>query len=210
VLRYPHPPPDAESFRARRTLFRSAFACLLFAAALGMPDPSIADDSAGLRRFELPNRDLLELTFPEGWVDHLEQPAGGGPPTIEIAVTDGGPRQVFVTPEWPDPLAKEVRELASLRDAIRDMAERTQAQAVEPYLEVRQLDGANGTGFYFAATDRNPGPGEFRFMHQGALLLGELTLWFTVLTNEGQDTVAVEALAMLQTAIHHRTGLDQL
>ncbi len=143
----------------------------------------------GLRRFELPNRDTLELTLPAGWVEHLEQPAGGGAPTIEIAVVEGGPRQVFVTPEWPDPLAKEIRELPSLRDAVRDMAERTQPQAVEAYLEVRQLDGANGTGFYFAATDRNPGPDEFRFMNQGALQVGELTLWFTILTNEGQDTV---------------------
>jgi hypothetical protein len=90
------------------------------------------------------------------------------------------------------------------------MAERTRAQTVEAYLEVRQLDGANGTGFYFAAADSNPGPGEFRFMNQGALLVGELTLWFTILTNEGQDTVAVEALAMLQSAVHRRTGLDQL
>jgi hypothetical protein len=188
---------------------RSVVCRLLPAVALCVAVPLSADES-GLRRFELPNRDTLELTLPAGWVEQLEQPAGGGPPTIEIAVAEGGARQVFVTPEWPDPLAKEVRELPSLRDAVRDMAERTQPQAVEPYLEVRQLDGANGTGFYFAATDRNPGPGEFRFMNQGALQVGELTVWFTILTNEGQDTVAVEALAMLQAAVHRRTGLDQL
>jgi hypothetical protein len=188
---------------------RSVIRSLLLVATLGAAGASGADD-AGLRRFELPNRDTLELTLPAGWVEHLEQPAGGGPPTIEISVIAGGPRQVFVTPEWPDPLAKEIRELPALRDAIRDMAERTQSQAVEPYLEVRQLDGANGTGFYFAATDRNPGRDEFKFMQQGALQVGELTLWFTILTIEGQDTVAVEALAMLQVAVHRRTGLDQL
>lgn len=188
---------------------RTALACLLLGTALPAAGQDISDESR-LRRFELPNRDTLELELPAGWVEFVEQPAGGGPPTIEIAVTGDGPRQIFVTPEWPDPLAKEVRELSSLRDAIRDMAERTQPQALEPYLEVRQLDGANGTGFYFAATDRNPGPDEFRFMHQGALLIGDLTLWFSILTNEGEDTVAVEALAMLQSAVHRRTGLDQL
>lgn len=187
---------------------RSVIVSLSLAALCGA-GVSAADDP-GLRRFELPNRDTLELALPAGWVEHLEQPAGGGPPTIEIAVVDGGPRQIFVTPEWPDPLAKEVRELPSLRDAVRDMAERTQPQTVEPYLEVRQLDGANGTGFYFAATDSNPRPDEFRFMNQGALQVGELTVWFTILTNEGQDTVAVEALSMLQAAVHRRTGLDQL
>jgi len=188
----------------RSVIVAPSLAILLFGVG-----PSVAQD-AGLRRFELPNRDTLELVLPAGWAEHLEQPAGGGPPTIEITVVEGGPRQVFVTPEWPDPLAKEVRELPSLRDAVRDIAERIQPQSVEAYLEVRQLDGANGTGFYFAATDNSPGPEEFRFMNQGALQVGELTLWFTILTNAGQDTVAVEALAMLQTAIHRRTGLDQL
>ncbi len=188
----------------KRSVIVSLALVVLFGAGL-----SAAED-AGLRRFELPNRDTLELALPAGWVDNFEQPAGGGSPTIEIAVVEGGPHQVFVTPEWPDPLAKEIRELPSLRDAIRDMAERTKPQAVEAYLEVRQLDGANGTGFYFAATDGNPGPDEFRFMNQGALQVGELTLWFTILTNEGQDTVSVEALAMLQAAVHRRTGLDQL
>jgi hypothetical protein len=187
---------------------RSVFASISLAVVIGA-GPSAAEE-VGLRRFELPNRDTLELALPAGWVEHLEQPEGGGAPTIEIAVVEGGPRQVFVTPEWPDPLAKEIRELPTLRDAVRDMAERTQPQAVESYLEVRQLDGANGTGFYFAATDRNPGPAEFRFMNQGALQVGELTVWFTILSNEGQDTVAVEALSMLQAAVHRRTGLDQL
>jgi hypothetical protein len=47
-------------------------------------------------------------------------------------------------------------------------------------------------------------------MTQGALQLDTLTLWFTVLTREGEDTVAVQALGMLQSAVHRRTGLDQL
>ena len=47
-------------------------------------------------------------------------------------------------------------------------------------------------------------------MGQVTLHHGDLTLWFTILTDEGQDTVAVEALAMLQGAVHRRTGHDQL
>ncbi len=65
-----------------------------------------------------------------------------------------------------------------------------------------------------ATTFRRPivtrAPGEFKFMSQGALQVGTLTLWFVILANDGQDTVAVEALAALQTAVHRRTGLDQL
>jgi hypothetical protein len=183
---------------------------VFLAASLSAAAVARADDPAGLRRYELPNRDTLEMTLPEGWQDQVEQPDGGGPPTIVMSIRPDGPRQVFITPEWPDPTGKEVRELAQLRDAIRDAAERVKPESVEPYLEVRQLDGANGTGYYFAATDRDPGPDEFKFMNQGAIQVGALTLWFTILANDGEDTVAVEALAMLQAATHRRTGLDQL
>jgi hypothetical protein len=189
-------------------MIRSVILAVLVAGGLAVM-PAWSDEPS-LRRYELPNRDTLELSMPAGWADHFEVPQGGGPPTVEIAVTDGGPHQVFVRPEWADPTAKDVRELPQLRDAVRDLAERIQPEAVENYLEVRHIAGTNGDGFYFTATDRNPGPGEFKFMSQGALQAGSLTLWFTILTNEGQDTIAVEALAMLQGAVHRRTGHDQL
>jgi hypothetical protein len=187
-----------------------AFAAIVLVAAAWPAAGPAASQEAALRRYLLPNRDTLELSLPAGWTDELEQPGGGGPPTIEIAVTEGGPRQVFIRPEWADPTAPDVRELPQLRDAIRDLAERIRPDTVENYLEVRQLDGANGVGYYFTATERAPATGEFKYMSQGALQAGSLTLWFTILTNEGQDTIAVEALAMLQAAVHRRTGLDQL
>jgi hypothetical protein len=182
---------------------------VLLAAAWLAAVPATSQESA-LRRYQLPNHDTLELALPAGWTDEVEQPAGAGPPTIEIAVAAGEPRQVFIRPEWADPTAPDVRELPQLRDTIRDMAERTRPEAVESFLEVRRLDGANGVGYYFTATESAPAAGEFKYMSQGALQVGSLTLWFTILTNEGQDTVAVEALAMLQAAVHRRTGLDQL
>lgn len=187
---------------------RSALPALCL-AALAATAPALAD-APGLRRYELPNGDTLELTLPPGWTDRVEQPAGDGPPTLEFSVVEGGPSQVFVVPKWSDPTDKEVRELPALRDAVRDLAERIRPEAVEGYLEVRQIAGANGVGYYFAATERAPKADGFKYMSQGALQAGDLTLWFTVLTNDGQDTVAVAALGMLQTAVHRRTGLDQL
>lgn len=186
----------------------AAPALALIAAALAAP--GLAAEDASFRRYELPNRDTLELSIPAGWADHVEQPAGGGPPTLEFATSEGGPKQVFVRPEWADPTAKEVRELPMLRDAIRDLAERTRPEASESYLEIRQLNGVNGVGYYFSATLREPGADGFRYLNQGALQVGSLTLWFDILTNEGQDTVALEAFTMLQTAVHRRTGHDQL
>ena len=98
------------------------FAALV--AANAFADPA-------LRRYELPNRDTLELTLPEGWSDRIEQPDGDGPPTIEITVTAGSTAQVFVTPKWSEPTDNDVREAPILRDAVRELAERIQPEAVE-------------------------------------------------------------------------------
>lgn len=161
-----------------------------------------------LRRYELPNLDTLELLLPPGWADRVDHPPGGKL-TIELGPAQGAPFQVFVTPEWTDPTSPEVRELPALRVAVRDAAERIKPQVVESFLEVRHLAGANGVGYYFQATDRAPRADGFKYMSEGALQVGDLTLWFTILTNDGQDTVAVEALSILQTAVHRRTGVDR-
>lgn len=187
---------------------RSVITGLLVGAALAAGFAAGAEAPA-LHRYELPNLDTLELGLPAGWVDNVDQPPGGGPPTIELGPSESAPFQVFVTPEWTDPTTSEIRETPALRDTIRDAAERIKPQAVESFIEVRQLNGANGIGFYFAATDRDPRADEFKYMNQGVLQVGDLTLWFTILTNDGQDTVAVEALTILQTAVHRRTGLDR-
>lgn len=190
-------------------MVRSVISFLLFSAALAAGALAHAQVDPALRRYELPNLDTLELRLPSGWADKVDQPPGGGPPTIELGPAEGAPFQVLVTPEWKDPTSSEIRELPMLRDSIRDAAERVKPQSVEGFIEVRQLNGVNGIGYYFSVTDRDPQADEFKYMSQGVLQVGDLTVWFTVLTNVGQDTVAVEALSILQTAVHRRTGLDR-
>ena len=178
---------------------------LLLAFASGLV---LADDGS-LRRYELPNLDTLELALPAGWQDETDVPPGGIPLTIRLFPVTGAPFEVFVSPESPEPTTGDVRDAGALREAVRDAALRIQPQAVEESIEIRRLQGGSGIGFYFAATDRAPQPEEFRCMNQGALQAGELTLWFTILTNDGQEAIVTDALTMLQAAVHRRTGLDQ-
>ncbi len=181
-----------------------------FLLALTLTFPATADE-AGLRRYELPNLDTLELPVPAGWRDEVDTPPGGVTLTIRFYPAEGAPFEVFVSPEWPEPTAPEVRDAETLRALVRDAATRIQPQAAEDSIEIRRLQGATGIGFYFTATDRPPQsqPQEYRIMNQGALQVGGLTLWFTILTNDGQDAVIADALAMLQAAVHLETGMDR-
>ena len=65
-----------------------------------------------------------------------------------------------------------------------------------------ELQGTAGKGFYFCATDRAPKPGEYKYLTQGTIRVGELLVTFTILTNDGQAGVVSGAMMMLKTARH--------
>jgi hypothetical protein len=63
-----------------------------------------------------------------------------------------------------------------------------------------EFQGRSGPGFYFSATDRAPKPGEYKFLTQGIVRVGELSVTFTILTNDGQEAVVKQALEALKGA----------
>jgi hypothetical protein len=73
---------------------------------------------------------------------------------------------------------------------------------VETNIGVIEFAGSSGPGFYFSVTDRAPKPDEYKFMTQGMLKVSDLVMTFTILTNDGQEQIARDALAMLRSAIH--------
>ncbi len=180
---------------------------LIVAWLATQPDGRAQEKEA--RRFELPNLDSLELVVPPAWEETVDQPSDGGPPTIQLRPREGAPFEIFITPEWVDQPDESVPDAETLRARVRSTAERMRDQAAEENLEIRRLQGASGVGFYFAATDRASQPEEFKYMNEGALQVGDLTITFTILTNDGQDAVVEEAFAMLKSAVHMDTGLDQ-
>lgn len=166
-------------------------------------------DEPRLRRYELPNLNSLELAVPSAWEDTVDQPPDGGPPTIQLRPREGASFEVLITPEWPDSPAVSAADPEALRAMAQDAADRIRSQAAGETIDIRRLQGASGVGFYFVAAERTPPPEEYRYMHQGVLQVGDLTVIFTILTNDGQDAIAEEAIAMLVGAVHRGTGLDQ-
>ena len=79
-------------------------------------------------------------------------------------------------------------------------------QAVEKELRVVEFQGRSGPGFYFAATDRAPKPDEYKLLTQDVVRVGELSVTFTILTNDGQDAVVKQALDALKGATQEPTA----
>jgi hypothetical protein len=180
------------------------FSRLLFAFTVGALVATLAsaDDTVTARRFPLPQMGELELTMPYSWKDQLRQPPQGLPPTISLTPATGNSFQVLITPKWEVRPGVFVPSKKEIRNQVQGAADRAKSRAVETTINLRELVGASGGGYYFSATDRAPNPGEFKYMTQGALRVGEIALMFTVLTNDGAESVFPESLAMLRSAKH--------
>jgi hypothetical protein len=65
-------------------------------------------------------------------------------------------------------------------------------EAEEKELRFREIKGKTGLGYHFSVTDKAPSikPGEFKYMTQGGIPVGNLLVMFTIFSNE-KDSVDV-------------------
>ena len=148
------------------------------------------------KAFTLPDGSKLELTIPAGWKDEPKEKA------IAFTPRDGAPFQVVVTPIGRQRPGTSTDTAIQMRQSVQQAADKVKPSAVEPILTAEALTGAPGPGYYFSATDSAPKAGEFKYLTQGMLLVGDAIVAFSVLTNDGQEKVKDEALAMLKGASH--------
>ena len=174
---------------------KTLIGCLLFAVL------SLAIGADGeTKRYALPDKTSLELTIPAGWQEEVKQGETGTPPTVAFTQRAGAAFQVFVTPIWRPRPEVPVASAEQIRQSVQRAADQVKPRAAESFLPLEELSGGKGPGYYFSATDKAPKPEEFKYLTQGMLLVGELAVTFSILTNDGQEKVRDAALDMLKRA----------
>ena len=156
------------------------------------------------RQFALPDHGVFEITVPTDWQDEVGRPPNRLPPTIKFRPKAGPSFEVLMTPLWPIEGKAPPTDALTVRREVEKAAAGASSQAVEKHIEVRELKGSNGTGYYFSATDRAPAPGEYKHMTQGILPVGQLAISFTILTNDGQESAVAQSLEALQSAVNRK------
>jgi hypothetical protein len=154
--------------------------------------------------FKLPGHGELQLRVPDSWAAVVSQPSENLPPTIVLKAKSGQPFQILITPVWALG-GVALPGLAEVKQEVGAAAKVAVPQSVEGTLPLQELSGASNHGYYFKATDRAPKVGEFKYMTQGIVCLGEINVAFTVLTNDGQDSVIKAALDAMREALQVTT-----
>jgi hypothetical protein len=183
---------------------KRGFSLLLCAVVLfwGFASIAAAGEQTKDRRYTLPGHGALQMKVPASWKEEVKQQSDNLPPTIILRPASGDQFQIIITPFW-----KESEDAPDINDyIIHRMVERAadanQPNAVEKNLKIIYLEGSSGRGYYFSATDKAPQKGGYKFLTQGALLVDELLVSFTILTNDEKKEVESAGLDMIKSAIH--------
>jgi hypothetical protein len=159
-----------------------------------------------IRQFPLPAHGTLVMAVPDAWEVQVGQPPDGLPPTLKFSPKSGPAFEMLVTPLWPMSNKTPAMDAASLRKEVEATAKAAQPQAVEKTIAIRTLKSRSGIGYYFSATDRKPKPGEYKYLTQGIVPVGDLVVTFTILSNDGADATVGAALLLLQDLGQKKAG----
>lgn len=175
---------------------------LFFGLLLSLAGPALSQDkNFSFRSYDLPRHGTLQLSVPRTWNDQLVPPKKkGGPPTIVFSSETGTDFNMRITPLWAMQGEVVPQNINDIRRSVTTAIEDAKSVSLETEIPMQDLQGTAGSGYYFSVTDRAPKPGEFKFMTQGMLLVGDLVLGFTLLSNEGAETAVGAAMAVLKTA----------
>lgn len=173
---------------------------LAAAAGLFLISAAVHAEPKGFRSYQLPQHGSLQLSVPQSWNDQMRQSPQGFPPTILFTPDAGYRFNVQVTPLWPSKPGAKMPDADRIKTTVNTAANEAKAHAAETTVPIQEIKGQSGSGAYFALTDRDPKPGEFKYLSQGMLCVGDLVLAFTILSNDGAESAVAEALNMLKSA----------
>ena len=163
---------------------------------------AVAEESS-TRSYPLPGYGAIQLQVPKSWRDKVHQPPQGKPPTIVFSPKRGVSFQVLLVPIFPIPQDMSMlKRQEEIRNSVRRELDRIKEQSIEKDIPVRELKSPSVAGYYFSATDRAPKAGEYKYMTQGMLIVGNIAPAFSIFSNDDAGDVLPALLSMMRSAVH--------
>lgn len=141
--------------------------------------PCLASAAEVVRTVPVPGHGSLRISLPSTWRCTTEPSPEGGADTLRLEPPQGTAFLLRITPAWVPAASRDADQAAQW------MRMRLTGQTVEQEIPVEQFKGSRNTVSWFSATNRNPAPGEHEAMAQGAAIVGELLVGFTLLHHPG-------------------------
>jgi hypothetical protein len=151
--------------------------------------------------YPVPGHGELRLQVPEDWqVRYVYTEDGSMRPTLQVFPLEGAAFQMTVTVYWHDGMDRDITSAESLRDRVQRAGTEALPSSTDKELDVVPIEGIDRAGFLYDLHDANALDEEYHYLTQGALVVGQLVLAFTIVTDERPSSHREDCLQLLRTA----------
>jgi hypothetical protein len=161
---------------------------------------SLHADPPGIHRFALPDHGAILLQVPNSWSGQIQHTPNRVKPNIVLSPVAGPRFEVRLTTWWTV-RGSMPPSIDVLERGTQNLAKSVKSQPANEAIEVKPLGQPAARGYYFSATDAQAGPEGFKFYTRGMARVGQLTVAFTILTDDPDSSIVMDALNMVNTAI---------
>jgi hypothetical protein len=167
-----------------------------------LAQPALAHD------LPIPGRGTFTFTLPAEWKEVRRLSPRDLPPTIELERSGSLRGSLQMTVLWSPKNAPDFTSQDKVREICLAGQVSLKGGTMEQDLPLQPLKGAQGSGFFYEATDKtyqapagSRPPGEYPVLTHGELGVGQLIVGFTIMSDAKADLAVREALASVQKAI---------
>ena len=175
---------------------------LTVASLLPWGEASAGGHKLDQQEFDVFAHGRLVMEVPADWQTQYVTYNDLTPPTLHVNAENSSGFDLSVTIYWHDGLDHNLVSAESLRRLVEKVGHETIALSVQKQLKVEPIRGLGQPGFLFNLTDSEARQGEFHFVTQGAMAVGNLVLAFTLLTERHPSEEWSACLKMLKSARH--------
>lgn len=150
----------------------------------------------------MPKHGVLRLSIPDGWSVESEPVRDPAAAAIRLKSSTGSTFDIQITAVWLDAQKLKKTDSEAMKASTLKAGKGLLSQSVEKEVSLKEINGAQAHGWYYALTDPKPAPGEFKYLTQGSFLTGEMLCAFTILHRNSDTPEATQALQAFAGAVH--------
>lgn len=178
--------------------YLASFCCVL----LLLNSTASAADELKQHQINISGGGVLTLEAPEWWGKKLDiKRSNDGQTDIQFAGLGTKRNPVFAVSLFVRIATDELTQ-----DVLKEMAkvatERFANVAIESEVLINEFDHPNGTGYYFAITDRERKPREYQYLTMALMITGGIVIQFQFLSNDSAPDFGADAMHMMRNATH--------
>lgn len=155
--------------------------------------------------FEIPGHGELIMEVPRLWNYNFTKSDENTPPLITFYVLDDNKQEIFqlnMSVFWEEGYSRNITRLDYIKAMVTEAGNNTLRFSDENQLELKEITGRAGQGYYFALTDSSAGEDEYRYLIQGALGVGQVLLVFSLFSNDADEILSEAMFRSLESARH--------